>query len=42
MNKLKLNEYKTKIIEIKVNSGIEKVEPIKYLGFVIDKNLNLN
>lgn len=48
MNKLKLNENKTKIIEInmstevifKINDQIiEKVEYIKYLGFVIDKKL---
>lgn len=49
MNKLKLNESKTKIMEINTNSNIifkvnnekiEKVNQIKYLGFVIDKNLN--
>lgn len=48
MNKLKLNENKTKIMEINMTSNmtieinnkiIEKVESIKYLGFVIDKNL---
>ena len=48
MNKLKLNESKTKIVE--VNSGsnitfkinnqkIEKVNQIKHLDFIVDKNL---
>lgn len=50
MNKLKLNEKKTKVMEINMTSNdifkinneiIEKVENIKYLGFVIDKNLKL-
>lgn len=48
MNKLKLNESKTKIMEINMNCNvifkinnetIEKVKQIKYLGFVIDKEL---
>lgn len=48
MNKLKLNEDKTKLIEINMsgeinfeinNKIIEKVEKIKYLGFIIDKEL---
>lgn len=48
MNKLKLNENKTKILEIntrnnkifKINNRvIEKVDQIKYLGFIIDKEL---
>lgn len=50
MNKLKLNENKTKIMEINMdnssvfkinNTVIEKVEKIKYLGFIIDKKINL-
>lgn len=49
MNKLKLNENKTKIMEINVinstnfeinNKVIEKVDKIKYLGCIIDKHLN--
>lgn len=48
MNKLKLNENKTKIMEMNMTSDInfeindqiiEKVTEIKYLGFIIDKNL---
>lgn len=48
MNKLKLNESKTKIMEVNSDSNIifkinnqiiEKVNQIKYLGFIIDKNL---
>lgn len=48
MNKLKLNENKTKIMEINMNSDelfkindeiIEKVEHMSYLGFIIDKDL---
>lgn len=48
MNKLKLNESKTKIMEINMNCNvifkinnetIENVKQIKYLGFVIDKEL---
>ena len=51
MNKLKLNLSKTKIMEVNMNSNemfkindniIEKVELIKYLGFIIDRKLNLN
>lgn len=51
MNKLKLNEKKTKIMEINMTSEInidlngetiEKVDHIKYLGFIIDKKLNFN
>ena len=51
MNKLKLNENKTKIMHINTNTDldfeinnkiIEKVESIKYLGFQIDKNMNFN
>lgn len=49
MNKLKLNENKTKLMEINMNTNrtfqinnvmIEKVNNIKYLGFLIDKGLN--
>lgn len=48
MNKLKLNESKTKLMEINMNSNIEfkindkiieKVKNIKYLGFIIDSDL---
>lgn len=48
MNKLKLNENKTKLMEINMNNEsvfkinnevIEKVNEIKYLGFIIDKQL---
>lgn len=48
MNKLKLNENKTKFMEINMisnikikinNEEIEKVNYIKYLGFIIDKDL---
>lgn len=48
MNKLKLNENKTKLMEINMTSEtifeindeiIEKVKHIKYLGFIIDKEL---
>lgn len=48
MNKLKLNEKKTKLMEINIDSNIqfkindeviEKVKSIKYLGFIIDKEL---
>ena len=51
MNKLKLNENKTKIMKINLNSEeilkindtvIEKVEYIKYFGFIIDKNFKCN
>ena len=51
MKKLKLNENKTKIMEINLNSEeifkindtvIERVEYIKYLDFIIDKKLNFN
>lgn len=47
-NKLKLNETKTKIMEINFdseivfkinNEGIEKVNNMKYLGFIIDKEM---
>ena len=47
MNKLKLNENKTKLLEINMNNNIlfkinnviiEKVNSIKYLGFIIDKD----
>lgn len=50
MNKLKLNESKTKLMEINMNNSedfkindeiIEKVDNIKYLGFIIDKDLKL-
>ena len=50
INKLKLNESESKIMEIKINSDInfeindkeiEKLNQIKYLGFIIDNNLNL-
>ena len=50
INKLKLNESKTEIMEIKTKSDIhfefndkeiEKVNQIKYLGFIMDNNLNL-
>lgn len=49
MNKLKLNESKTKIMEINTNNEfiyqinnvkIERVKQMKYLGFIIDENLN--
>lgn len=49
MNKLKLNESKTKLMEINMNNSsllkinnetIEKVKNIKYLGFIIDQKLN--
>ena len=48
MNKLKLNESKTRIMELNSDSNItfkinnqiiEKVNQIKYLDFIIDKNL---
>lgn len=48
MNKLKLNENKTKLMEVNTTSTeifrinnqiIEKVDQIKYLGFIIDKDL---
>ena len=51
MNKLKLNEEKTKMMVINSNSEInieingkliENVKIIKYLGVIIDKNLNFN
>lgn len=51
MNKLKLNEDKTKIMKINMNSNttfeinnnkIERVKSIKYLGFIIDEKLNFN
>ena len=47
MNKLKLNESKTKILEVNINSDEvfninanvkEKVEHIKYLGFIFYNN----
>ena len=46
MNKLKLNENKMKILEMNINSvkvfkindfAIEKLEHIKYVGFVVDE-----
>ena len=49
MNKLKLNEDKTKIMEINMNNNsdmeinnkiVEKVEKIEYLGFIIDNGMN--
>lgn len=49
MNKLKLNESKTKIMALNTNSvsvykinnvTIERVKQIKYLGFIIDEHLN--
>ena len=51
MNKLKLNENKTKLMQINMNNElvfklniqvIETVTQIKYLGFIIDKKLKLN
>ena len=51
INKLKLNESKTKLLQINIkddsvirinNETIEKVARIKYLGFIIDKDLKLN
>ena len=49
MNRLKLNGNKTKLLEmiggsvIKINNEtIEKVNGIKYLGFIIDKDLQLS
>lgn len=51
MNKLKLNENKTKIMEVNASSNlifkindklIEKVDRMKYLGFIIDKDLKFN
>ena len=51
MNKLKLNENKTKLMQINMNNElvykinnqvIETVNKIKYLGFIIDKKLKLN
>lgn len=48
MNKLKINESKTKLMEVNMNSDlvitinnteIEKVTSIKYLGFIIDRDL---
>ena len=51
MKKLKLNENKTKLLEINMNNNInfninnviiEKVNSIKYLGFIIDKDLKFN
>lgn len=50
MNRLKLNENKTKLLEVNMdsesiikinNEEIEKVNKIKYLGFIIDKDLKL-
>ena len=44
INKLKLNESKTKIMEIKTNSDIIfeiKIKQIKYLVFIIENKLNL-
>ena len=51
MNKLKLNKNKTKLLEINMDNNIifkinnviiEKVNSIKYLGFIIDKELKFN
>ena len=51
MNKLKLNENKTKSLEINMDNNIifkinnvmiEKVNSIKYLDFIIDKELKFN
>ena len=51
MNKLKLNENKTKLLEINMDNNIifkinnvimEEVNSIKYLGFIIDKALEFN
>ena len=51
MNKLKLNESKTVLLQISMNDDsvikinnerIEKVVRIKYVGFIIDKDLKLN
>ena len=48
MNKFKLNESKTKLMEVnsdnnitfKINNQIlEKLNQMKYLGFIIDKNI---
>ena len=51
MNNLKLNENKTKVLEINMNNNIifkinnviiEKVNSLKYMGFIIDKELKFN
>ena len=51
MNKLNLNEDKTKLLEINMDNNIifkinnviiEKVNSIKYLGCIIDKGLKFN
>ena len=51
MNILKLNENETKIMEINLNSEgifkindavIENLEYVEFLGFIIDKKLNVN
>lgn len=51
INKLKLNENKTKIMEINMTGDenfeingntIEKVPHIKYLGFIIDNKIKFN
>ena len=51
MNKLKLNENKPKLLGINMDNNIifkinnviiEKVKSIKYLGFIIDKELKFN
>ena len=50
INKLELNENKTKLMEINMHTNsslginnvvIEKVNSIKYLGFIIDRKLKL-
>ena len=49
INKLKLNENKSKLMEINIhtslfginNAVIGKVNSIKYLGLIIDRNLKL-
>ena len=50
INKLKLNEDKTKLMEINMqynsifginNVVIEKVNSVKYLGFIIDTDLKI-
>ena len=51
MNKLKLNKNKIKLLKINMDNNtifkinyviIEKVNSIKYLGFIIDKKLKFN
>ena len=51
MNKLKLNANKTKLLQINMDNNtifktnivlVEKVNSIKYLSFIIDKELKFN